>query len=107
MKLKSHFERIALSVVVLSSVWITTAYAAQLNMAVSVPAPTRAMAPAHGKSSKASATEKFGNVFLSRWLTTVADKRERLLWSSYPASIRGQTFSLQPPGNDPSMGGGW
>ena len=107
MKLRSHFERIALSVVVVSSAWITNAYAAQLNMPVSVPAPTRAMVPSHGKSSSSPATEKFGNVFLSRWLATVSSKRERLLWSSYPASIRGQTFSLQPPGNDPSMGGGW
>lgn len=48
--------------------------------------------------------------FLKRWLMAVNAKPHRLLWSSYPASIRGQVFSGSAAGGDPfsiGLGSGW
>jgi len=45
--------------------------------------------------------------FLTHWLTAVNKNPHRLLWSSYPASIRGQVFSGKAAGGDPMTAGGW
>jgi len=45
--------------------------------------------------------------FMVRWLNTVKTNKSNLLWSSYPASIRGQVFSNTAPGGDPLTSGGW
>ncbi len=46
--------------------------------------------------------------FLPRWLTAVRLNPHRLLWSSYPASIRGQVFSGNAAGGDPmTSSSGW
>lgn len=46
--------------------------------------------------------------FLPRWLTAVRRNPQRLLWSSYPASIRGQVFSGNAAGGDPmTSNSGW
>ncbi|MBI2810726.1 MAG: hypothetical protein HYX67_07865 [Candidatus Melainabacteria bacterium] len=45
--------------------------------------------------------------WMNRWLSTVMANRKNLLWSSYPASIRGQVFSSSEAGGDPLATGGW
>jgi hypothetical protein len=45
--------------------------------------------------------------FMVRWLETVKKNKSNLLWSSYPASIRGQVFGHNPAGGDPFKSGGW
>jgi len=44
--------------------------------------------------------------FISRLLGAMSKDQSRLLWSTYPASVRGQVFGGEP-GRDPISSGGW
>lgn len=45
--------------------------------------------------------------FMTRLVASVKQNQNRLLWSSYPASIRGQVFSNKAPGGNPLETSGW
>ncbi len=114
---------VALSVPVF---WISSAYAAQLNV-IGAPTPNGAFTKFGtgklGSTVRVQTTPTLKNGFqsltsnaklvinsetwMSRWLSTVNMDRKNLLWSSYPASIRGQVFSGSQAGGDPLSTGGW
>jgi hypothetical protein len=86
---------------------VTSAYATQLN-AVGVVTPEGAFA----ESFSSIGPREFiavvnSETFMVRWLQTAGKDRTHLLWSAYPASIRGQIFSGQPAGGNPLVTGGW
>jgi|694.fasta_scaffold149343_3 hypothetical protein len=45
--------------------------------------------------------------FMTRLIASVKKNQSLLLWSSYPASIRGQVFSNATPGGNPIETSGW
>lgn len=106
--------------------WISSAYAIPLT-AIGAAVPGGAFqifgVGKLGSSVKVSTTPTVKNGFksmqsdsrlvvnsetwMNRWLSTVMVDRRNLLWSSYPASIRGQVFSSREAGGDPLTTGGW
>ncbi|HEY9734372.1 MAG TPA: hypothetical protein V6C89_20845 [Drouetiella sp.] len=61
-----------------------------------------------------STTNKFtgtivvnAETFMTRLVSSVETNQHRLLWSAYPASIRGQVFSNNVPGGNPLETSGW
>ncbi|HEY9677695.1 MAG TPA: hypothetical protein V6C76_06785 [Drouetiella sp.] len=103
--------------------WISSAYAGQL-FAVGVPSNAGgfvpkvpivgnpevvrdSFAPTDSLPKKGMKMMQNSQTYLNRWFDTVKKKQPDLLWSSYPASIRGQVFSNTPAGNNPMEGGGW
>ncbi|MBS1954162.1 MAG: hypothetical protein JST89_08250 [Cyanobacteria bacterium SZAS-4] len=111
---------------VVPATWIAAAYAVPLT-AMGAPVPGGAFqiftTGKLGSVVKVTAIPKRNNRFqtvssdsrlvknsetwMNRWLSTVQAKRTALLWSSYPASIRGQVLSSQEAGGDPMSSGGW
>ena len=97
------FAILTTALLIAPTVWISSAYATQMRLPptqVSFGFSLRSM-----RTNKAEAPRSSN--FVSRWLSTVKDKRTRLLWSAYPAGIRGQIFSGQEAGNDPMTEGDW
>ena len=108
--------------------WISSAYAGQLN-AIGVVTPVGAFQPSFATgeplghivhaSTQGDFKSQFRQInfdaklvrnsetFMVRWLDTVKNNKTNLLWSSYPASIRGQVFNNKPAGGDPFVSGGW
>ncbi len=120
---------LALMIPVITPVsWIASAYAVQLNaigavtpaggfqryfgadgrlgmkMSVTVPGTSKNNFQMVTTSSPVVINSE---TFMVRWLETVKKNKSNLLWSSYPASIRGQVFSNKPAGGDPLKSGGW
>ena len=111
---------------VIPATWIAAAYAVPLT-AIGAPVPGGAFQifttgklgsvvkvtsrPTHKNNFRTveSSARLVNNseTWMNRWLSTVQASRKNLLWSSYPASIRGQVFSSQEAGGDPFMTGGW
>lgn len=111
---------------VVPATWIASAYAVPLT-AIGAPVPGGAFQIfENGKlgsvvkvTSAGNRKNNFRNVdsnsclvvnsetWMNRWLSSVQTSRTNLLWSSYPASIRGQVFSSQAAGGDPLTTGGW
>ncbi len=111
---------------VVPATWIAAAYAVPLT-AIGAPVPGGAFqifkTGKLGTVVKVTRIPSFKNNFqmvesqsrlvvnsetwMNRWLSAVQSSRKNLLWSSYPASIRGQVFSSQEAGGDPLTTGGW
>lgn len=77
--------------------WIGSAYATQLNPARTPAAPSNVIL---GVTSTL-------DPFLKRLFVSVQNNRSTLLWSVYPASVRGQVVVDAVPGGDPMVTGGW
>jgi len=100
--MKRHFSRwlvvMTTTLTVVPVTWIGSAYAMQLSLTRK---PILVVAPHIVRAAK---TESF----LARLSESVARNRATLLWSVYPASVRGQVILDASPGNDPILtGGGW
>lgn len=112
---------------VIPATWIAAAYAVPLT-AIGAPVPGGAF-KIFGSGSKLGSVVKVTSIptrknnfrtvdsnsrlvinsetWMNRWLSTVQASRKNLLWSSYPASIRGQVLSSREAGGDPMSSGGW
>jgi hypothetical protein len=77
--------------------WIGSAYATQLNPA------RKPFIPSNVVLGVTTALDPF----LKRLFVSVQNNRSTLLWSVYPASVRGQVVVDAVPGSDPLQTGGW
>jgi hypothetical protein len=77
--------------------WIGSAYATQLNLA---------RKPIMASNMILGVTATL-DPFLKRLVVSVQNNRSTLLWSVYPASVRGQVVVDAVPGSDPLETGGW
>jgi len=95
------FAALAIVLISIFVVQITSAYAFQLNS-------VELRLGIHNERSDFQPPKvALSHNFLGRLAESVSQDRARLLWSAYPASVRGQVFSSMVGGNDPLMNGGW
>jgi hypothetical protein len=97
MNLARWFVAVTTTLALVPAMWIGSAYATQLS-------PLRKPVIVSNVILGASTNP---GPFLKRLAESVKDNRSTLLWSVYPASVRGQVVLDVTPGSDPMMTGGW
>jgi len=75
--------------------WVSAAYATQLNL-IAVPPKQEAT------GMNVTPTTLFGKLH-----NAMSNSTSNLLWSVYPAGVRGQVILQATPGSDPLTSGGW
>jgi len=98
MKFARWFALTGTVLAIAPAMWIGSAYATQLSLA-----PRPIIRPA---APRLVPTSNQGPL-LKRLSESVTKTRSALLWSVYPASVRGQVVLEVTPGGDPLLTGGW
>jgi len=97
MNLARWFVAVGTTLAVVPAAWVGSAYASQLS-------PLRTPGTF---SSRMFGAPTSPDPFLKRLTVSVTNNRSTLLWSVYPASVRGQVILDVTPGSDPLLTGGW
>jgi|SRR5271168_1078446 len=98
MNLARWFVAVVTTSAVVPAIWIGSAYATQLS-------PLRKPTILLNNGIFGASTNL--DPFLKRLAESVKNNRSTLLWSVYPASVRGQVILDVVPGSDPLLTGGW